>query len=142
MAVTTDTKAVHKFWIAGFAYGLVLTVFGVMLAGAGHGTYILLGMASAPFSFFGVIFSVIVPPLMWGALAGLLAERRQTLLVALAVHYFSLLLIPFSEDFGESKYLVKAMEDYPAVLISSVAFYAVGQVLFWFYWFKVKTKHS
>lgn len=126
-------------------YGLSLTGVGVLMAGAGHGTYLLLGVASAPLSFLGITFSIVSPPLLWSMLGGLLpyfhkSPQRQILIAALVLHYLAILLLPFFGDYAEEKYLAKALEVNPVVVVLGIALYFFGQVVIWFYWFRAGTK--
>ncbi len=138
-----DLKTTIKFWFGGLVYGLGLTGIGVLMAGAGHGTYLLLGIASAPLNFLGVGFSIITPPLMWSTLCGLLAyhrrnPQRQILRFAFAIHYLSITLLPFSEEYADKGYFFKALEANSLVVILGFAFYLTGQAMIWFYWFRAE----
>ncbi len=141
----TELKAPAKSWLGGLVYGLSLTGVGVLMAGAGHGTYLLLGVASAPLSFLGIMFSIVSPPLLWSTLGGLLpyshkSPQRQILLTALVLHYLAILLLPFFEEYIEEKYLAKALEVNPVVVVLGMALYLLGQAIIWFYWFRAGTK--
>jgi hypothetical protein len=133
--------------VIGFLYGLSLTVVGVLVAGAGHGTYILLGIASAPASFLGIIFSVISPSLLWTMVWGILpnihkSPQRQIFFITLTLHYFSILLIPVFEDYSEGKYIVKVWEMHPAMIILGFTIYLVGQVMIWLFWFRTRSNRK
>lgn len=126
-------------------YGLSLTVVGVLMAGAGHGTYLLLGIASAPLSFLGIAVSIVSPPLLWSVLAGLLSyshksPQRQIFLAALALHYLAILLLPFFKGYAEEKYIAKTLEVNPVIAGLGVTLYLLGQVMIWLYWLRVRTK--
>jgi hypothetical protein len=138
-------KTLGVSWLGGLVYGLSLTGVGVLMAGAGHGTYLLLGVASAPLSFLGIPFSMVSPPLLWSVMGGLLSyshksPQRQILLAALALHYLAILLLPFFEGYAEEKYIAKALEVNPVVVGLGVTLYLLGQVIIWLYWFRVETK--
>ena len=96
-------KAVTLF--VGFLYGLGLAAFGFMLLGAGHGTSLLLDIASAPLSFLGFVFPLLGPPIMWGVIGCLLGgssvfQRRVARLLVL-VHYLSFAFIPLIETYPQ-----------------------------------------
>jgi hypothetical protein len=86
-----------------FAYGAVLCLRAVAVAGGGHGTYTLLGIAGAPFSAFGIPFAIVAALLQWGIMAALWRRRDTTtwaLVGFLVLHYVSaafLLLLPASQ---------------------------------------------
>jgi len=82
--------------VIGFLYGLGLAVIGVLLTAAGHGTYILLGITSAPVSFLGMVFSIVAPPIFWAVVWILLAYKvRIITLCILIVHYASIPFVVF-----------------------------------------------
>lgn len=138
-------KTLGMSWLGGLAYGLGLTGVGVLLAGAGHGTYLLLGVASAPLSLLGIPVSMVSPPLLWGVIGGLLSHahkspQRQILLAAMALHYVAVLLLPLFEGYAEEKYIARALEVNPVVVGLGVTLYLLGQVIIWLYWFRSGTK--
>jgi len=115
------------------------------MAAAGHGTYFLLGLASAPLSFLGIPFSLVGPPVLWGAVGGFLAytgrqPQRQILVIVMLLHYMAVLLIPFFDVYAEAKYFDKVWRTNPLIVVMGVALYLVGQVVIWLYWFKMGRK--
>ena len=119
-----------------FAYGLVLCVFGLIVAGFGHGTFTLLGLAGAPFSFFGVPVAIAASVTQWGMLA--LARSRfgipkQYLVAFLTLHYASaaLLLVLPSSAFSDWEYVRQIPESYKFLLVVGFAWYCVGQMFVW-----------
>jgi hypothetical protein len=127
--------------LIGGVYGSSLTVVGVLLAGAGHGTYGLLGVASAPLSFLGIKFSFVGPLLLWTTLGGLLAysskaPHRQIVAVALIVHYVAILLLPFFGDYADGKYIGRAWHTNPVMIVAGATLYLLGQVTLWLYWLR------
>lgn len=137
-----------KLFTLGLLYGIGLTVLGVMLAGAGHGTSLLLDIASAPFSFGGYLLPLISPPLMWGALGWLLGgssqRQRRIVVVLMLLHYLSLGLLPLIEIYPEEEYLAKMFDYDPGLVVLSAVYYLVGQILIWTLWFKAAqtTRHK
>ena len=136
--------AINKMFIGGLAYGLGLAGFGVMLAGAGHGTGLLLDAASAPLSFCGFMFPLIGPPLMWSIVWWLLSyshksPQRHIVIIVMLLHYLSVLFVPFFESYSEEAYLVKMFKLYPSIVILAGVLYLSGQVAIWIYWFRART---
>jgi hypothetical protein len=119
-----------------FAYGLVLCLFGLIVAGFGHGTFTLLGLAGAPLSFFGVPMAIAASLTQWGML--FLARRRfgiaKLYLVAfLALHYASaalLLLLP-SSAFSDWEYVRRIPGSYRFLLAVGFGWYCAGQMFVW-----------
>lgn len=133
------------FWLGGLTYGAALTTLGVILAGAGHGTYLLLGVASAPAGYLGVAISILFPPLLWGAVGWLLsrADRspwRQLVTISLLAHYVSIFFLPCFEEYAEEKYVLKTWEYSPSLLILGLVVYLGGQAVIWYLWYRRKPK--
>jgi len=131
--------------VLGSLYGLSLTAVGIMLAAAGHGTYALLAIASAPLSFLGIVSSFVGPFLLWTTLCGLLAyssraPQRQITAVALSLHYIAVFLVPFFSDYGDTKYIERVWHANPVMVVIGVALYLVGQIAIWHYWFRQALK--
>ena len=129
----------------GLAYGLGLTLTGSLLAGAGHGTYLLLGIASAPVSFLGFIPSIGGPPVLWSAVGALLPytgrkPQRQVLFGIMLLHYLGVALVPFFDEFAEWKYFERVWEAYPVVVLMGGSLYLVGQIAIWFCWLGNETR--
>ena len=133
--------------VLGCLYGMSLTAVGILLTGAGHGTYVLLGIASAPLSFLGIISSFVSPPLLWTTLGGLLAysskvPQRQIVAVALGLHYAAILLVPFFHDYADRKYIERSWQANPVMITAGAALYVLGQVAIWLYWVKQGQKRQ
>ena len=130
-----------KLALGGLLYGLGLASIGVLMAGAGHGTYLLLGIASAPLSFFGFFVSLVGPPLLWTGIGGLLPynhkqPQRRLLVSVILLHYLGVLLIPFFDQYAEWMYFEKAWGQHPVIVLTGLSLYFIGQIMIWFYWFK------
>jgi len=77
-------------------YGFVLCAMGVLVAAFGHGTYTLIGLAGAPFSFLGIPISIAAALTQWMLLvvAGQRLSASKAFYVAfLMLHYVSALLL-------------------------------------------------
>jgi hypothetical protein len=125
-------------WSVGalFAYGLILAVFGVMVAGAGHGSYFLLWLAGSPFSVFGISAAMIASILQWGILA--LAQRRryikfQIVVGFLLVHYIVAMIFIFgySRQVDDWEYLRRAPGEVHLLFALGLTFYVIGQCFVW-----------
>lgn len=127
---------VAKMGLAGLLYGVGLVIAGLMLAGAGHGTALLLDAASAPLSFLRFPLPLISTPLMWCLVWCLLGSshkspQRQIVFLALLVHYFSILFAPLFEPYPEGEYLAKMFDFNPGFVILCGAYYLAGQAFVW-----------
>jgi hypothetical protein len=123
-----------KSVIAGTLYGIGLSLFGFLLAGAGHGTFFLLGLAAAPFSVFGVLVAFFVPPIIWPAIvwaisAGLLYRTR--FLGFILIHYLSAACLLTLSGYADGKYVERTWRAMPTVMLLGIAWYLVGQVVLW-----------
>src|SRR5690242_972150 len=92
--------------VAGFFYGLLLATIGFAVAAAGHGTYVLIGIWSAPLGILGIIVSLLSPPLLWSIIGWGLgrSERvrsRNAFLVLMAFHYLSLWPLLTRKPYGD-----------------------------------------
>jgi len=129
----------------GFLYGLGLAVIGILLTAAGHGTYILLGIASAPVSFLGIIFSIAGPPIFWALVWVLLTYKTRTpqrlfILCILVVHYASIPFVLFFPEYVEEKYFDKVWQAHPNLVVFGALFYIMGQGLLWIYFWMGKSE--
>jgi hypothetical protein len=122
------------YGIGGLLYGIVLTCIGVGAAGAGHGTYVVMGLYSSPLGLTQeIVIALFGTPVLWcvaGALVGVVRywPPRIAFLIAMAVHYGALPLILASGSvFGDWSHA----ERYPDVVIFGVIAYAVGQLILW-----------
>lgn len=128
----------------GFLYGLGLAVIGTLLTAAGHGTYVLLGIASAPVSFLGIVFSIVAPPIFWTLVWVLLTYKtrmpqRLIILCILVVHYVSIPLVLFFPQYAEEKYFDKIWQAHPTLIVFGALFYIMGQGLLWIYFWLGKS---
>lgn len=116
-----------------FAYGVVLCLLGIIVAGFGHGAFTLLGLAGAPFSFFGIPLAIAASATQWGMLV-LVSSRfgipKQYLVAFLALHYASaaLLLVLPSSEFSDWEYVRRIPESW---LVVGFGWYCVGQMFVW-----------
>jgi hypothetical protein len=121
--------AVGLWGIAGALYGVVLTGLGVGAAGAGHGTYLLLGIFAAPLDLLGFLAIILGAPLLWatvGVLAGLRKRIavRSCLIGLLLLHYLSAVGTTAMGDWG---YVRRMWISDPWLFIHALTIYFVGQ---------------
>jgi hypothetical protein len=122
------------FGITGITYGGLLFFPGFIATGAGHGTYVVAALASAPLSLAQDIgLALFAPPFVWGAVGILLAGvdrpvRRTLFLAAMFAHYASLAFVLR----GQSKFADWEYVDRVGGLAAvAFAIYAAGQVILW-----------
>src|SRR2546423_133550 len=84
--------------VTGLLYGTLLAGVAFLATGAGQGSYLLLGLCSAPLGLTHNIFlALLATPLLWCGLGALLGAEtwggRVVFLATMIVHYASLPLI-------------------------------------------------
>ena len=120
--------------VAGFCYGLLLLVLGVMAGGGGHGTYVVAGVSSSPLGVTQSIpLTILGAPILWcleGAMLGRAMHRgpRKLFLGTMLAHYVALpfILSPVS-NFGDWAYARKV----PGRVALGLAAYGAGQLVIW-----------
>jgi len=122
--------------LAGLFYGGLLGGLAVLAAGAGHGTYIPMGVSSAPFGFLGFQAAVVGAPIMWGVVGALLhwlrtSRRRRIMISVLAIHYGSALALAVSRSFGDWQYVIRSMPAIGGIMLVWSGAYVVGQLVIW-----------
>ena len=127
-----------KLALAGVLYGLILTAIGFSLTAAGHGTNLLLRVASAPLSLLGFVAAFVGAPILWGVVGAMLPStgkkpQRQMLVGIMFLHYVGVLLVPFMGEEGEWKYLERMWGTHPVVVLLGLGLYLAGQtaILIW-----------
>lgn len=122
------------FVVAGLVYGLALASIAVVAAGAGHGTYVLLGLCSSPLGLMqNVAVALLGTPVMWCLVAALLSAAKKpgckaAFLAAMVAHYAALpIVLSGWSNFGDWEYAEKV----PASVTFGAAVYAAGQVALW-----------
>jgi hypothetical protein len=114
----------YRWTWAGLAFGLVLLVFALGDAGAGHGTDLPFIIFSAPF--------VPIPPLLWACIGGLL-DRRSTrpALILLGIHTVWAVPLTGYAVLTNDYYLTRFAQAEPEWLWSGFAVYALGLIATW-----------
>jgi hypothetical protein len=120
-------------------YGGSLAVCAFFSAGAGHGTYVPLGISASPVSVIpDVLTATVAIPLFWGAAGGLATSSKQfvqrfAFWIVMLLHYAALpLVLSESDRFGDWDY---ARRD-PGTLGFFLVVYGVGQVGLWILHFR------
>jgi predicted membrane-bound spermidine synthase len=117
--------------VVGCALGLVLSLSAFAAAGFGHGSYVILGVVSAPFCFGGALVALVTTPLLW-ALASYLAasaecSSRRALLFLLPLHYLGALIAVTVWPYADWSYVSRSVG---ASMVGSLT-YATMQVYVW-----------
>jgi hypothetical protein len=122
------------YGIAGFFYGIGLLCIGIGAAGAGHGTYVVMGLYSSPLGLTGEItIALFGTPVVWcatGALVGAVRywPWRIAFLIAMAVHYAALpIILSEGSPFGDWSYA----EKHASTVTFGVSVYVAGQLVLW-----------
>ena len=132
--------------IAGLLYGLLLAIVGFLATGAGHGTYVLIGVSSAPLGFLGIMIALLSPPLLWAIIGWLLSRSERSpdriiFLVIMAVHYSSLWRLLRREPYGDWEYFDRMWQSWPVIMATGIASYLVGQGVIWLYFLRRQNEY-
>jgi hypothetical protein len=120
-----------------FTYGIVLVVLGVIVAGGGHGSYLLIWLAGAPFSIFGIPIAIVAAILQWGLLAFALQRftiRFKAVLGFLILHYVVAASFVF-RVFGQIDdldYIRRSPHGIRMMLVLGLGCYIMGQCFVWY----------
>ena len=135
MVEEEQTTSPNYLWGIGLLYGLLLTVIGFLAANAGHGTYVLMGVFSAPLGVLGVPVAIVSPIILWFLIGLLLgkgaASSKKYFLFVILAHYSGILLLLNTEDFGDWKYFDQQLEADPSLIFLGLTIYVVGQLAMW-----------
>jgi hypothetical protein len=117
--------------VIGIGYGLGLAVLSFMAAGAGHGTYLPLAVASAPLVILGVPTALLGTPVLWAVIGRLATVQPAIAMPAVLVHYGAAGWLVVGTEFGDRQYILKIHEFAPWLLPTWTLFYLAGQVAVW-----------
>jgi hypothetical protein len=123
--------------LAGLLYGVTLTAFAILAAGAVRGTHLLIGLSSAPLAVLRSEASAVGAVILWGAVGGLLAwppprRRRRVVIPILALHYASAVVIAtIPSSSGDWTAAGRSMHALGEIMLVWGAVYAVGQFVIW-----------
>jgi hypothetical protein len=124
--------------VCGFTLGIFLTFISFIATGAGHGTYVVLGLCAAPFSALDdVLLALIGVPVFWTCLGGLVGGSghpvaRLIAVVLLLAHFVSAPHVLTQTEFADWDYLPRAGEfGYVGLGIYGVGIIGALAVLAW-----------
>jgi hypothetical protein len=125
----------------GFLYGTALSVIGFLATGLGHGTYVILGISSAPLGFMGFLVSLFSPPLAWAIIGCLLSKseyphKRLFFLITIACHYLSIWPLLATQPFEDLDHFKRTWQHHPDTIIAGICCYLVGQSIMWVYFLR------
>jgi hypothetical protein len=128
----TQRSRIFIHGLCGLVYGIGLSFLGAWAAGWGHGSYVLLILASSPFAALGGSVAILTPPFMWGGVWALLQARlrqRGVLVAVISVYYASAALLiavsPFDENWNN---FWSALRLHSLIIAGGFLWYLVGQV--------------
>lgn len=138
-----------------FVYGVILGFFVFLLAGFGHGCYVLFGLAGSPFSILGILsasseaglVTLLAGIFQWAllfALARWLHFRRWVIATFLVLHYgvASYALLAPSSPFSDWDDLSRIPHSYHLLLPIGLTWYAAGQIWMWVCLWRGEPKRS
>lgn len=124
--------------VLGGLYGVVLLVFAVILAGAGHSTYLPLAVFGAPFSLLGGWFAFVAIAVLWSAVglaigAGKGPAVPAGMLLIHAISVAAVLIWGSGFESAEARWrdLQRVRSSADGLVKVAFAFYAAGQVAAW-----------
>jgi hypothetical protein len=124
-----------RYAICGAIYGMGLAALSFLAAGAGHGTYVVLGLASAPLGILGITVALIGLPFWWTGLFVLARRNQGAFIGAMLVHYLSGAVLltnhRFADSFGDWNYFAGMWATSRAFLVGWFVWYLAGQMFLW-----------
>jgi hypothetical protein len=128
---------------SGGAYALAMVACGVFAAGAGHGSYLILLIASSPLGILGVYGGLAAVPavlgsfLLWPLALLLHAKAREghlrpAFLVVMGVHYLGIAALPLTATFHDDwQQLRQYLPELVLFVAAGLLVYLAGQALIW-----------
>jgi len=120
---------------AGGLYGATLTGGAVVACGGGHGTYIVLGIVSAPLGFLSIWSAFVFAPLLWASLffvaSASAKHSRFMATAALLTHYVAAAVLITRSEFGDWTHFQKVYRSAPGIIVEPLAIYVAGQLCLW-----------
>ena len=117
--------------LSAIVYGTVLAAFGFVVAGYGHGTYLLMGLAGAPLSLLGPLEAMLASLLQWPLVVAAKIRVPKFARGFVLVHYATalLLLTVPSSPYADWNYAANIPHKYRAILVAGMVWYVTGQVV-------------
>jgi hypothetical protein len=129
---------VQRFLTVGgsLTYAFLLLVFGIVLAGAGDGTYLLIFVFSAPLRFVSLKAAIWGTAVLWVVIGLIVAKleapsARRTLVAVLAIHYLGVLGAVLTVQGVELRRFAELSKIHPVLTTTALLLYLVGQMLIW-----------
>lgn len=129
-----DLSLMGKWGAFGGSYGVFLAAMGFLAAGWGHGTYVVIGLSSAPCGLaHNVIIALIGAPVFWLFAAFFAAGARHwvwllSFLLLMSAHYVSLFwILNDPTGFGDWSYVHKVR----GLFWIAIVFYCAGHLALW-----------
>jgi hypothetical protein len=126
----------------GLLYGIGLSIFGFFSAGSGHGTYVLLGLASSVFAAVGILAAFLAPPFLWAWIWSLMQTKRKLFVIAVTAHYAGAVAVLMMSQMGDWEYLLGMWQDHYFLIASGFLWYLGGQVVMWGSFFRAMKTQS
>jgi hypothetical protein len=129
-----DLRRIILAGIFGLLYGTFLIALGLLAAGFGHGTYVVIGLVSAPCGLTqNARLAILGGPLFWSACAAAAAGARRwawrtTFLLVMCAHYVSLPWVLGGPSGFSDWQCVPRVKD---TFWQAIALYALGQAALW-----------
>jgi len=134
--------AVAQQIASGGVCALAMVACGVFAAGAGHGSYLLLLIASSPLGILGrsgglaAVPAIVGSFLLWPVLLLLLAKGREghlrpAFLVGMGSHYLGIAALPLSATFRDDLQHLRQVPEVALFLIPGFLVYLAGQAVIW-----------
>ncbi len=116
---------------------MALTFWSFAAAGAGHGTYVVMGLSSSPLGFLGIPVAFFGLSVFWAFIGFLLSKAQYSsyklaFLLFIVAHYVSIVPLLATQPFGDWEYFSKVWSMIPLSIIGGLTTYVIGQVAIWF----------
>ncbi len=131
--VRTSVKQPLLGLILGLIYGAGLTAAGFFAAGAGHGTFTLLALASSPAGLAQFPGTILVAPVLWALVGWLLSnkKRKRLLLTIMLLHYAGAVYLLTVSEYADWDRFAISPSWALKVIVLGFSWYLLGQVVLW-----------
>ena len=123
--------------LSGMFFGVGLAVLGFAAAGAGHGTYVLIGASSAPAGVLGIWAALASAPIFWAVVGKAAFDwlekpwRNRLVTAVMLLHYAGTVLLLSREPYRDWEVLVRLTSTLWPLLVSWSLLYSSGQIVIW-----------
>ncbi|HKV91041.1 MAG TPA: hypothetical protein VJW20_00685 [Candidatus Angelobacter sp.] len=133
--IAAKENSAMKFAATGAIYGTGLTLLAFLAAGYGHGTYVVLGLVSAPLGLLGIEVAFLSLPFLWTGIFLLVRRNGGIFFTLMLLHYLGAAVLlatqKFSDQFGDWDYFAIVWSKSRILLVACCIWYLVGQVFLW-----------